>query len=116
MCIRDSIQSIIPGYREKLELMLEELSSFPEGTRYTAPEGGLFIFVETVSYTHLDVYKRQPMFRPATPPTWQGEHATQGHRKTHGILQLRGNDCKFHHRHAQRKCNRYAQPRMSRCV
>ena len=26
--------------------MLEELSSFPEGTRYTAPEGGLFIFVE----------------------------------------------------------------------
>mgnify|MGYP002441327107 CR=1 FL=1 len=40
------IQSIIPGYREKLELMLEELSSFPEGTRYTAPEGGLFIFVE----------------------------------------------------------------------
>ena len=40
------VQSIIPGYREKLELMLEELSSFPEGTRYTAPEGGLFIFVE----------------------------------------------------------------------
>ena len=26
--------------------MLEELASFPEGTRYTAPEGGLFIFVE----------------------------------------------------------------------
>ena len=24
------VQSIIPGYREKLELMLEELSSFPE--------------------------------------------------------------------------------------
>lgn len=40
------VQSIIPGYREKLELMLEELSSFPEGTRYTDPEGGLFIFVE----------------------------------------------------------------------
>ena len=40
------IQSIIPGYREKLELMLGELASFPEGTRYTAPEGGLFIFVE----------------------------------------------------------------------
>ena len=29
------VQSIIPGYREKLELMLEELSSSsPEGTRY----------------------------------------------------------------------------------
>lgn len=40
------IQSVIPAYRQKLELMLNELSAFPEGTRYTAPEGGLFVFAE----------------------------------------------------------------------
>ena len=40
------IESIIPAYREKLELMLHELDSFPAGTKYTVPEGGLFIWVE----------------------------------------------------------------------
>ena len=39
------IREIIPGYRDKLNAMLDELASFPEGTRYTHPEGGLFIFV-----------------------------------------------------------------------
>ena len=40
------IRSIIPAYKEKMELMLKELDSFPEGTKYTVPEGGLFIWVE----------------------------------------------------------------------
>ena len=40
------IQSILPGYRVKMEAMLKELETFPEGTRYTKPEGGLFLFVE----------------------------------------------------------------------
>ena len=39
------IREIVPGYRDKLNAMLSELASFPEGTRYTHPEGGLFIFV-----------------------------------------------------------------------
>ena len=39
------IREIVPGYRDKLNAMLEELKTFPEGTRYTCPEGGLFIFV-----------------------------------------------------------------------
>ena len=39
------IQSILPGYRDKLNLMLDELACFPEGTRFTRPEGGLFVFV-----------------------------------------------------------------------
>ena len=29
-----------------LSAMLDELATFPEGTRYTRPEGGLFIWVE----------------------------------------------------------------------
>ena len=37
---------VSPGLRVGYLLAHEELSSFPEGTRYTAPEGGLFIFVE----------------------------------------------------------------------
>jgi len=40
------IQSILPGYQQKMDAMLHELESFPEGTRYTRPEGGLFLFVE----------------------------------------------------------------------
>ena len=40
------IESIIPAYRDKLNLMLSELDKFPEGTKYIEPEGGLFIWVE----------------------------------------------------------------------
>ena len=39
------IQAIVPAYREKLDAMLAELATFPEGTAYTRPEGGLFVFV-----------------------------------------------------------------------
>lgn len=44
--LKPHIESILPAYREKLGLMLKALSTFPKGTRYTAPEGGLFVFVE----------------------------------------------------------------------
>ena len=47
-------QELLPGhigricaaYKEQLDAMLAELETFPEGTRYTRPEGGLFIWVE----------------------------------------------------------------------
>ena len=39
------IEAIVPAYREKLNAMLTELATFPTGTAYTRPEGGLFIFV-----------------------------------------------------------------------
>ncbi|MGN0752857.1 MAG: PLP-dependent aminotransferase family protein [Aristaeellaceae bacterium] len=42
----DHIKSICASYKEQLDTMLEELSTFPEGTTYTHPEGGLFIWVE----------------------------------------------------------------------
>ena len=44
--LKKHIESIIPAYREKLELMLSELDSFPKGTKYIVPEGGLFVWVE----------------------------------------------------------------------
>lgn len=40
------IQSILPAYRDQMRRMLDALETFPEGTRYTVPEGGLFIWVE----------------------------------------------------------------------
>ena len=40
------IERICASYKEQLDAMLDELSTFPEGTRYTRPEGGLFIWVE----------------------------------------------------------------------
>ena len=38
------IEAIVPAYRDKLNAMLHELQTFPAGTTYTHPEGGLFIF------------------------------------------------------------------------
>ena len=43
------IAKICQSYKQQLDAMLEELASFPEGTRYTRPEGGLFVWVELPS-------------------------------------------------------------------
>ncbi|MGN0746438.1 MAG: PLP-dependent aminotransferase family protein [Aristaeellaceae bacterium] len=45
----EHIASICASYRAQLDAMLEELAAFPEGTRYTRPEGGLFIWAELPS-------------------------------------------------------------------
>ena len=45
----DHIAAICQSYRAQLDAMLEELATFPEGTRYTRPEGGLFIWAELPS-------------------------------------------------------------------
>ncbi len=42
----DHIKSICASYKEQMDAMMEELRQFPEGTTYTTPEGGLFIWVE----------------------------------------------------------------------
>ena len=38
------LHSILGPYRKKMHAMLGELETFPDGTRYTRPEGGLFVF------------------------------------------------------------------------
>lgn len=40
------ISKIKEDYSVKMETMLEALADFPEGTEYTKPEGGMFIFVK----------------------------------------------------------------------
>lgn len=45
----DHIAAICQSYKAQMDAMLEELTTFPEGTRYTRPEGGLFIWVELPS-------------------------------------------------------------------
>ena len=40
------VASICKSYSLQLNAMLEELSTFPEGTCYTRPEGGLFVWTE----------------------------------------------------------------------
>ena len=42
----DHIRRICRGYGAKMRQMLEYLERFPEGVRYTHPQGGLFIWVE----------------------------------------------------------------------
>ena len=39
------IERICKDYKEQLDCMLSELETFPEGTSFTRPEGGLFIWV-----------------------------------------------------------------------
>ena len=40
------IKSICEGYGAKMRLMLDCLAKFPEGVRFTRPQGGLFIWAE----------------------------------------------------------------------
>ncbi len=40
------IKSICASYKEQMDAMMQELETFPAGTTYTRPEGGLFIWVE----------------------------------------------------------------------
>ena len=42
----DHIKAICASYKEQMDAMLADLADFPAGTRYTRPEGGLFIWVE----------------------------------------------------------------------
>ena len=42
----EHIRSICASYQRQLDAMLGDLAGFPAGTRYTRPEGGLFIWVE----------------------------------------------------------------------
>ena len=40
------IEEICSDYGAKLQSMIQHLESFPEGVRFTRPEGGLFIWAE----------------------------------------------------------------------
>ncbi|MBQ8200842.1 MAG: PLP-dependent aminotransferase family protein [Clostridia bacterium] len=42
----EHIKAICASYKEQMDAMMEELNTFPQGTTYTRPEGGLFIWVE----------------------------------------------------------------------
>ena len=42
----EHIRKICAGYGIKMKAMLDHLSRFPEGVRYTHPQGGLFIWAE----------------------------------------------------------------------
>ena len=42
----DHIRAVRAEYGAKMQLMLDELETFPSGVRFTRPEGGLFIWVE----------------------------------------------------------------------
>ena len=42
----EHIRTICASYREQMNAMMRELDTFPAGTRYTRPEGGLFTWVE----------------------------------------------------------------------
>ncbi len=42
----DHIRTICKGYAGQLHTMLSMLETFPEGVRYTRPQGGLFVWVE----------------------------------------------------------------------
>ena len=47
------IKSICASYKEQMDAMMQELETFPAGTTYTKPEGGLFIWVELPEYINV---------------------------------------------------------------
>lgn len=73
------ISSILPAYRDKLNLMIRKLEDFPRGVRFTRPEGGLFVFVElpeAISATDLfaKAVERGVAYVPGTYFYPQGGH------------------------------------------
>ncbi len=73
------LQSILGPYREKMYAMLEELETFPEGTAYTKPQGGLFIFCslpEHINATELfpEAIERGVAYVPGTHFYPEGGH------------------------------------------
>ena len=46
----DHIKNICANYGEKMNFMLSKLAEFPEGVRYTRPQGGLFIWAQLPEY------------------------------------------------------------------
>ena len=51
----DHIQTICKGYGAKMRKMLQYLEQFPDGVRFTRPQGGLFIWAELPK--HIDTVK-----------------------------------------------------------
>ena len=51
----DHIQTICKGYGAKMRKMLQYLEQFPDGVRFTRPQGGLFIWAELPE--HIDTVK-----------------------------------------------------------
>ena len=47
------IASICAAYKEQMDAMMQELETFPAGTTYTRPEGGLFIWVELPEHVNV---------------------------------------------------------------
>ena len=73
------IASICASYKEQMDAMMQELETFPAGTTYTRPEGGLFIWVELpVNINVLDLLakcvERKVAFVPGTHFFCDGGH------------------------------------------
>ena len=76
------IASICASYRDQMNAMLEELESFPVGTKWTKPQGGLFIWVELpVGLDALEILQKAIEKKVAFVP---GTHfcADGGHENT----------------------------------
>ena len=44
--LKAHVERILVGYRQQLSAMIEGFASFPEGTKLTKPQGGLFVWAE----------------------------------------------------------------------
>ncbi|NLV58715.1 MAG: PLP-dependent aminotransferase family protein [Clostridiales bacterium] len=73
------IQEILPGYARKMNQMLGELERFPQGVRFTRPQGGLFLFVElpegiSVTQAFQEAIRRGVAYVPGTHFYPEGGH------------------------------------------
>ena len=75
----DHIRTISSDYAKQCDRMLKQLASFPEGVKYTRPEGGLFIWAELPGHVSaLDLLQkaieRKVAFVPGTHFYTDGGH------------------------------------------
>ena len=77
MCIRDSFEAVHTetGQKVAVKAIHEKLLSNLTAVQRFVAEARLMARVSPVSYTHLDVYKRQMMTRPSLAGPYQPQEA-----------------------------------------
>ncbi len=76
------ITEICAGYKKQMDAMLQDLASFPEGVRYTVPEGGLFIWVELPSSVNALSLLQKAIEKKVAYVPGTHFHADGGHENT----------------------------------
>ena len=80
--LKDHVSRILIGYQEQLNAMIEGFRSFPEGTKLTEPEGGLFVWAELPENINATVLLQRAVDRGVAYVPGTHFYAEGGHHNT----------------------------------